>query len=213
MNILAVIGTHRKQGTVSRLAREVLRGAEENGHRTELLNLYDYNIKYCIGCWTCSRTGKCVLEDDFEQVFAKVAKADVVLIGSPCYWGGITGIMKNFFDRHTGTAMYKPSDAGRFHELSFGGKIRTVMREVKHFGAHSELRGKKFIFITALTAFFPLSYLWGDLPATLKAMKIYCKKLNGRCIGKLVYADTLFRFNPGKKDRMMRKAYQMGRGV
>lgn len=210
MNIVAIIGTKHKQGTVSRLSGEVLRGAEENGHSTELINLYDYHIEYCIGCWACARTGRCVLKDDFEAIFEKVSGADVIIIGSPCYWGGVTAIMKNFFDRHTGPAMYKPTGADRFRELSISGKLKTVLQEVKNFGAHPHLRGKKLVFVTAMTAFFPFSYLWGDLPATLKAMKIYCSKLNGRCAGRIVFTDTLFRFNPNKEARMMRKAYAVG---
>jgi len=211
MKVLAVMGTKRKTGSVCRLSREVLRGAQENGHQVELINLYDYNIKFCTGCWSAARTGACALKDDFDEIFTKFTAADVVLLGSPCYWGGVTAIMKNFFDRHTGPAMYKPSGADQFGELSLGGKIRTVLREVKLFGAYPHLRGKRYIFVTAMTAFFPISRLWGDLPATLKAMKIYCKKLNGRLAGKLVYTDTLFRFNPGKEARMMRKAFALGR--
>ena len=152
-----------------------------------------------------------MFKDDFAGIFAKLAEADVILIGSPCYWGGVTGIMKNFFDRHTGAAMIKPEGADRFSELSFVKKIGTVLREARRFGARHELRGKRYIFVTALTAFFPFSYIWGDLPATLKAMKIYRTKLNGRRAGKIVFTDTLFRFNPRKEERLMRKAYRIGR--
>jgi len=210
MNVVAIIGTKHRQGTVSRLSGEVLRGAAEKGHSTEIINLYDYRIEYCTGCWGCAGTGRCVLKDDFEEVFGKVSRADVLIIGSPCYWGGVTGIMKNFFDRHTGPAMHKPRGAARFRELSFAAKMKTVLREVRNFGAHPNLRGKRFVFVTAMTAFFPFSYIWGDLPATLKAMNIYCKKLNGRCAGRIVFTDTLFRFNPRKEDRLLRKAYAVG---
>ncbi len=210
MNVVAIIGTKHRQGTVSRLSGEVLRGAEENGHSTELINLYDYHIEYCIGCWACARTGRCVLKDDFEAIFEKVSGADVIIIGSPCYWGGVTAIMKNYFDRHTGPAMYKPPGAARFRELPLGEKVKTVLREVRNFGAHPHVRGKRFIFVTSMTTFFPFSYIWGDLPAILKAMKIYCSKLNGRCAGRIVFTDTLFRFNPRKEARLMRKAYAVG---
>ena len=213
MNILAVIGTKRKKGTVSRLSEEVLKGAREKGHSTELINLYDYDIKYCTGCWACAKTGKCVIKDDFSKVFEKFTQADVVLIGSPCYWGGVTAVMKNFFDRHTGPAMYKPYQADQFSELKTGEKLKTVLRESKKFGAYSDLQGKKYIFITAMTVFFPFSYLWGDLPAMVKAVKIYCKKLNGNLTRKLVYTDTLFRFSKNKEKRMLRKAFELGIGL
>ena len=105
--ITAIIGTHRKKGLVSSLAEKILDGAKQNGHLTELINLYDYNIGYCIGCWNCAKTGKCFQNDDFELIYNKMKESDIIIIGSPVYWGNISGIMKNFIDRHTGYSFKK----------------------------------------------------------------------------------------------------------
>ncbi len=58
LRVLAVVGTSRKNGLVSRMCEKVLEGAADNGHETELINLYDYNIGWCTGCWACADTGQ-----------------------------------------------------------------------------------------------------------------------------------------------------------
>ena len=45
MKVLALVGTKRKNGLVSRLCEKILEGAEENGHQIELVNLYDYRLE------------------------------------------------------------------------------------------------------------------------------------------------------------------------
>ncbi|MCT4688890.1 flavodoxin family protein [Vallitalea sp.] len=72
-------------------------------------------IIICIGCWKCVEKEKCILKDDFEIIFNKLKDADVIIIGSPVYWGDVSSKMKTFFDRHTGYAMVKPKNAHEFY--------------------------------------------------------------------------------------------------
>lgn len=213
MKVLAIVGTKRKNGTTSQLCRSVLKGAEEKGHEGELINLYDYRIDYCKGCWACAQINSCPINDDFKTLFKKVKEADVIVLGSPCYWGSVTAIMKAFFDRHTGYAMYKPPGAHQYHSMRFGEKIRVLRSAVKDFGPHQDLAGKKFIFAISMTDPLPLGYLSGDLPQTLNIMKTYMKNLKGRSLGKVIYSDTLFRFFKNKDRRLYKKAIRIGRKI
>jgi multimeric flavodoxin WrbA len=61
MKVLAIVGSKRNEGLVSRMCGRIFEGAAANGHQTELINLYDYQIGYCTGCWVCAKLGKCVL--------------------------------------------------------------------------------------------------------------------------------------------------------
>jgi multimeric flavodoxin WrbA len=215
MKVLAIVGTRRNEGLISRMCGEILKGAAENGHQTELINLYDYQVGYCTGCWACARLGKCVMGletgDEFELIFEKVKEAAVIILGSPCYWGNVSGIMKNFFDRHSGSAMYKPPHASQFSKMKFSEKLRTLVGQMKNFGAHPYLRGKGFIIVTAMTVPFPVSRLSGDLPQTVKAMRAYVANLKGKLIGKVIFTDTLFKFLKNKEKRIMKKAYKIGK--
>jgi multimeric flavodoxin WrbA len=208
MNVLAVIGTQRKNGNISSLAKKILESAKENGHQTELINLYDYRIKYCIGCWSCASNGKCFQDDDFELIFNKLKKADVIIIGSPVYWGNVSAIMKNFFDRHTGYAMYIPPNMNKVQNLSIYSKIKILINVMKNFGPKKGLEKKKFVLIIAST--IPFKHLRGDVPNTLHAIKTYIKNLKGKVIAKLIYTDTLFKFKSKKEVKMMKKAYKIG---
>lgn len=213
MRVLAIVGTNRRNGLVSRMCEKVLEGAAENGHQTELINLYDYRIGWCTGCWACAEAGKCVLKDDFAAVFAKIEEADAIVLGSPCYWGSVSAIMKNFFDRHTGYAMHKPALASQFHKMRFLHKLRELASQMKDFGPHPHLRGKRFVIVAAMTAPFPVSHILGDLPQTARAMKTYVGKLKGRLIGTVIFTDTLFRFAKSKEERMMRRCCEIGRRI
>ena len=210
MKVLAIAGTKRKNGLVSSMCQRILDGAIDNGHETEMINLYDYNINYCVGCWNCSKLGKCFQEDDFEIILDKVKEADVIILGSPVYWSDVSAILKNFFDRHTGYAMYLPSKANEYHKLPKWTKFKTLISVAKKFGAKKKFANKKFVLVTACTSPFPVSHITKEIPQTLYVLKMYAKKLKGKIIAKLVYTDTLFRFW-NKEEKVMKKAYEIGR--
>lgn len=68
-----IISTSLRGGSNSDiLANECAKGAKEAGHDVELLSLKGKDIKYCIGCLSCQRTGMCVQKDDVADIMAKV---------------------------------------------------------------------------------------------------------------------------------------------
>ena len=66
-----IISTSLRRGSNSDiLANECAKGAKEAGHDVELLSLKGKDIKYCIGCLSCQKTGRCVLKDDVADIMA-----------------------------------------------------------------------------------------------------------------------------------------------
>jgi multimeric flavodoxin WrbA len=66
----------------------------------EYINLIDCNIKYCIGCRSCHRTGKCIFfEDRVEEIHDIIKNSNGVIFGSPTYPSNVSGLYKNFHDR------------------------------------------------------------------------------------------------------------------
>ena len=60
-----IISTSLRGGSNSDiLANECTKGAKEAGHDVEYISLKGKEIKYCIGCLSCQKTGMCVLKDD-----------------------------------------------------------------------------------------------------------------------------------------------------
>ena len=95
-----IISTSLRGGSNSEiLANECAEGAKEAGHDVELLSLKGKDIKYCIGCLSCQRTGMCVLKDDVADIMAKVKNAEVIVYATPIYYYEMCGQMKTLLDR------------------------------------------------------------------------------------------------------------------
>jgi len=101
---IGVNGSARKNWNTATLLEKALEGAGSQGAKTELLHLYDLNYKGCISCFTCKRKtgksyGKCAVKDGLTPVLKKVTEADVIILGSPIYFGTVTGEMRSFLER------------------------------------------------------------------------------------------------------------------
>lgn len=104
MNVLAVNGSPRKTWNTAILLNKALEGAASQGAATELIHLYDLNFKGCISCFACKLKGgksygKCAYKDDLTPVLEKIVSADAVILGSPIYFGNVTGEMRSFMER------------------------------------------------------------------------------------------------------------------
>lgn len=106
MQIYAINGSPRKNFNTATILQHVLDGAAEANPDvlTEMIHLYDYNYKGCISCFQCKRLGgkfygKCAVQDEIEPVMQNVLRADMVVFGSPIYFGDITGMMRSFLER------------------------------------------------------------------------------------------------------------------
>lgn len=99
--ILIVIGSPRKEGNSSTLAKQLAAGSEAAGAEVELFYLHDMNIKPCSGCDGCrGEKGKeCVIDDDMQALYPKLQQADALVIASPIYWFSFSAQTKLFMDR------------------------------------------------------------------------------------------------------------------
>lgn len=99
MKILALSGSPRKNGNTDQYLNMVLEECAAAGAETELVRVFDLNIKGCYGCYGCVQAKRCVHPDDFQMVFDKIVEADVLLLGSPVYHGSISAELKAVLDR------------------------------------------------------------------------------------------------------------------
>jgi multimeric flavodoxin WrbA len=104
MKVLAINGSPRKNGNTAILLNKALEGAASQGAKTELIHLYDLNFKGCISCFACKLKdgksyGNCAAKDDLTPILEKVDNADAILLGSPIYFGNVTGEMRSFIER------------------------------------------------------------------------------------------------------------------
>lgn len=97
--ILVLMSSPRKKGNTDQLADGFIKGASENGYSTEKIYVKDLEIKTCLGCNTCQKTGQCVLKDDMQDVYKKMLEAKVIVFASPVYFYTFNGAMKVLIDR------------------------------------------------------------------------------------------------------------------
>ena len=100
MSKVVVISTSLRPGSNSHmLAEQFAEGAKSAGHEVELISLRGKEIKFCIGCFGCQRTGACVFKDDVPAIMDSVLNAEVVCWATPIYYYEMAGQMKTLIDR------------------------------------------------------------------------------------------------------------------
>ena len=98
-NILVIATSLRPKSNSDTLAMEMIRGAEEAGHKVEFVSLKNKQISFCKGCLACQKTEKCVIKDDAVEIAEKVKLADTLVFVTPIYYYEMSGQMKTLLDR------------------------------------------------------------------------------------------------------------------
>ena len=99
MKVLGIVCSPRKGGNTEILVQEALTNAKEHGAETELLTVWDKEIKPCDGCYSCTKTGKCHIKDDMQAIYPKLLDADGIIWGTPVYFFNVTAQAKILIDR------------------------------------------------------------------------------------------------------------------
>ena len=100
MNIAILLGSPRKDGNTAKLVEAFKNGASKNNN-VEIIAVSDYNVGACKGCNFCFQSNEnlCVQNDDMQQIYAKLKKADMLVIASPVYFYSISSQLKTIIDR------------------------------------------------------------------------------------------------------------------
>ena len=105
MKKVVVLSTSLRPGSNSHaLAEKFAEGATAAGNEVEFISLRGKEIKFCIGCLSCQKTGACVFKDDVPAIMDRVLNADAVCWATPIYYYEMSGQMKTLIDRMN--AMY-----------------------------------------------------------------------------------------------------------
>jgi len=104
MKVIAINGSPRKKWNTATLLEHALSGAASKGADTKLIHLYDLDYKGCKSCFVCKRKdnkqeGRCAVHDGLSPVLDEIRDADALILGSPIYFGEVTGEMRSFLER------------------------------------------------------------------------------------------------------------------
>ncbi len=175
MKVIAINGSPRKKWNTATLLNKALEGAASNGAETEFIHLYDLNYKGCISCFSCKTRGgksygKCAVKDDLTKILEKIRSIDAIILGSPIYFGTITGQMKSFIERflfpytpYTRTKLTlfpKKINSGLIYTMNVTERQMKQMRYDKHLATYEIIL--KMILGTSESLFSNDTYQFDD---------------------------------------------------
>jgi len=104
MKALFVDGGPRRKNNTAQLLENAMKGASEAGAETSLVRLYDITFTGCRSCFACKlknakTDGVCAIKDGLLPVLEQARDADIIVIGSPVYFGYPTGEVRSFLER------------------------------------------------------------------------------------------------------------------
>jgi multimeric flavodoxin WrbA len=132
MKAIAISGSPRQGGNTALLLSRCLRHLEKDGITGELVSLGDHEIKPCRACGGCGQSldRTCTIKDDhFHPVFEKMVAADVIVVGSPVYFGSATPNLMALLDR----AGYVSRANGNLFSRKIGGPVTVARRAGQNF--------------------------------------------------------------------------------
>lgn len=98
--VLGICFSERRNGNSAILLNEIMKPVKAKDYEVEQVNIGEFNIKQCIGCFKCNNTTfSCILKDDLEKIFEKIDSADAIAITSPCYILTAPSQIKALMDR------------------------------------------------------------------------------------------------------------------
>ena len=97
--VLFINGSPNENGCVSTAMDEVITVLNDNGIQTEKIWLGKKAMPDCMACMKCQETGKCVFQDQVNEIASKIDEIGGIIVGSPVYYGGPNGRLTSFLDR------------------------------------------------------------------------------------------------------------------
>lgn len=176
IRILGISGSPRPNGNTDTIVKVALEHiARLGGVTTEFFGLAGKTVNFCTGCVEICHPGygdtgtvpsatfpgaHCRHDDAIKEVLRKMALADGIIIGSPVYFGNVTGLLKTLMDRST--AVIEVREKGQYgspFEGKIGGAI--AVGGARHGGQEATLRQIVTYFL--LLQMIPLNFSeYGD---------------------------------------------------
>lgn len=97
--VLVLNGSPKANGCTATALGEMLGVFAEEGIETELIHVGNKDIRGCLACQQCSKTGRCVIDDLVNEVAPKLEAADGLVVGSPVYYASPNATILAFMDR------------------------------------------------------------------------------------------------------------------
>ncbi|WP_455644797.1 flavodoxin family protein [Methanosphaera sp.] len=111
MKVIGLCASPRGENSNVKVALEIaLEAAAAKGAETELIDITKLQIMGCQADNYCkTHNGKCAIDDDMQQIYKAIEESDGIILGTPIYFGDVTGQAKIVIDRIYAYHMYEES--------------------------------------------------------------------------------------------------------
>jgi len=99
MKVLLINGSPRSNGNTATALKEMEAVFAAEGIETELVQIGHLDIRGCIACGGCHKTGKCVFDDIVNSLAEKLELSDGLVLGSPVYYASANSTLTACMDR------------------------------------------------------------------------------------------------------------------
>lgn len=148
--VLIINASPRVNGHISRLLGMAKESLVADGYSVTEFVVATSVYRHCTGCMPCRSKGDCVLPQDDAHRFASLLRDnDLILVGSPCYWGNMPGQLKGLFDR----------------------VVYAMMDDNKSTLPRPMMKGKRAAIIATSTTPWPWNILFHQTTGTVRALR------------------------------------------
>lgn len=104
-SVVIIDGGPRKNFNTASMLQKFAEGVMSVSDQIEVktVRLYGLNYKGCMSCMACKIKDKasnvCKFKDELTPILEDIAQADGLVLGSPIYFGDVTGQMRTFLER------------------------------------------------------------------------------------------------------------------
>lgn len=99
MKVLILNGSPRMNGNTTLAVDEMVKVFDAEGVETEVIRVGNKDIRGCMACNSCAKTGKCVFDDMVNEIAEKFEKSDGLVVATPVYYASANGTLVSCLDR------------------------------------------------------------------------------------------------------------------
>ena len=138
MKVLLLNGSPRAGGNTALAIQEMIKVFHEEGIETTVVSVGNKDIRGCIACGACRKTGKCVFDDLVNETAPLFAEADGLVLASPVYYASANATLIAFVTRlfqSTGATIPKAFKVGASVAVARRGGITATYDQLNKFFA------------------------------------------------------------------------------
>lgn len=99
MKVLILNGSPRINGNTSVAVREIEKVLAEETIETETVQIGKLDVRGCLSCGSCYKTGECAVDDIVNELAPKFEAADGLIVASPVYYASANATLIACLDR------------------------------------------------------------------------------------------------------------------